>query len=221
MELKGFMGSQQHPYLVSFCFYLAVPSTSNQLLQQQVKTNSTSLLRSSPGMGLGGVKINTSGPPIRIGLSRNVRVKPLHSHVSVQHWSGICSIFFELCFITDLIIIIIVPPRASRHISCFSTDLLYIYTCHSFYQMKLFRKIELLQHQNVASRGIPTNAILKQCCVIFAWNSEPLVLRIRTWVQVIHTQTRSTKCCICLFIHLDSFNIILRRNTFFKLQSLS
>lgn len=65
-----------------YCF--SVPSITNQPLQQ-VKANSTALLRNSPGMGLGGVKINTSGPPMRLGLSRNVRVKPLHSHVSVQH----------------------------------------------------------------------------------------------------------------------------------------
>lgn len=66
-----------------YCF--SVPSITNQPLQQQGKANSTALLRNSPGMGLGGVKINTSGPPMRLGLSRNVRVKPLHSHVSVQH----------------------------------------------------------------------------------------------------------------------------------------
>lgn len=71
---------------ISFIQCLAVLSTSNQPQQHQLKTKSTSLLRSSPGMGLGGVNIKTSGPPIRIGLSRNVRVKPLHAHLSVQHW---------------------------------------------------------------------------------------------------------------------------------------
>lgn len=71
---------------ISFIQCLAVSSTSDQPQQHQLKTASTSLLRSSPGMGLGGVNIKTSGPPIRIGLSRNVRVKPLHAHVSVQHW---------------------------------------------------------------------------------------------------------------------------------------
>lgn len=70
---------------ISFIQCLVVSSTSNQPQQHQLKM-STSLLRSSPGMGLGGVNIKTSGPPIRIGLSRNVRVKPLHAHVSVQHW---------------------------------------------------------------------------------------------------------------------------------------
>lgn len=72
---------------ISFIQCLAVSSTSNQPQQHQLKTTSTSLLRSSPGMGLGGINIKTSGPPIRIGLSRNVRVKPLHAHVSVQHWT--------------------------------------------------------------------------------------------------------------------------------------
>ena len=71
--------------LYSFFNVFSVPSTIHQTLQQ-VKPNSTMLPRSSPGMGLGGVKINTSGPPMRLGLSRKVRVKPLHSHVSVQHW---------------------------------------------------------------------------------------------------------------------------------------
>lgn len=74
--------------IVFFFQCLSVPPTTNQTLQQQVKANSTMLPRSSPGMGLGGVKINTSGPPMRLGLSRNVRVKPLHSHVSVQLDTG-------------------------------------------------------------------------------------------------------------------------------------
>ena len=81
---------------VFFFQCLSFPSTINQTLQQ-VKPNSTMLPRSSPGMGLGGVKINTSGPPMRLGLSRNVRVKPLHSHVSVQHWYRNLKKFREPC----------------------------------------------------------------------------------------------------------------------------
>lgn len=79
---------------------LSVPSTTNQPLQQ-VKANSMTLLRSSPGMGLGGVKINSSRPPMRLGLSRNVRVKPLHSHVSVQHWNWNLKRFHEHCLFSS------------------------------------------------------------------------------------------------------------------------
>lgn len=63
-----------------------VTTTKHQPLKQ-VKVHSTLLNKNSPGMqtvNLGGVKINHTGPPIRLGLSRNVRVKPLHSHLSVQ-----------------------------------------------------------------------------------------------------------------------------------------
>lgn len=65
------------------------PSAANNepaLLQPKaVEAMSESLPKTIPGMGLGGVNIKSSGPSIRLGLSRNVRVKPLHSHVSVQH----------------------------------------------------------------------------------------------------------------------------------------
>ena len=55
-------------------------------------------------MGLGGVNIKTSGPPIRIGLSRNVRVKPLHAHVSVQHWIilSYASLHLLICILRTL-----------------------------------------------------------------------------------------------------------------------
>lgn len=55
------------------------------LQPKAVEAMSDSLPKTIPGMGLGGVNIKSSGPSIRLGLSRNVRVKPLHSHVSVQH----------------------------------------------------------------------------------------------------------------------------------------
>lgn len=67
-------------------FVIVVSITRHQPLQQ-VKVHSTSLNKNNPGMqtvNLGGVKINNTGPPIRLGLSRNVRVKSLHSNVSVQ-----------------------------------------------------------------------------------------------------------------------------------------
>lgn len=41
--------------------------------------------RNLSSLGLGGVLIKNPGPPIRVGLSRNIKVKPLHSKVSVPH----------------------------------------------------------------------------------------------------------------------------------------
>ncbi|CAH3188567.1 unnamed protein product [Porites lobata] len=82
---RGSSANSSHSVSSSASNSPSISSTSNQPQQHQLKTTSTSLLRSSPGMGLGGINIKTSGPPIRIGLSRNVRVKPLHAHVSVQH----------------------------------------------------------------------------------------------------------------------------------------
>ena len=104
-RFSAFILSDFFPSLfISFIQCLAVSSTSNQPQQHQLKTTSTSLLRSSPGMGLGGVNIKTSGPPIRIGLSRNVRVKPLHAHVSVQHWIilSYASLHLVICILRTL-----------------------------------------------------------------------------------------------------------------------
>lgn len=104
-RFSAFILSDFSPSLfISFIQCLAVSSTSNQPQQHQLKTTSTSLLRSSPGMGLGGVNIKTSGPPIRIGLSRNVRVKPLHAHVSVQHWIilSYASLHLVICILRTL-----------------------------------------------------------------------------------------------------------------------
>ncbi|XP_028411661.1 uncharacterized protein LOC114534416 [Dendronephthya gigantea] len=36
-------------------------------------------------LGLGGVQIKKPGPPLRVGLSRYMKVKPLHSKVPVSH----------------------------------------------------------------------------------------------------------------------------------------
>lgn len=63
----------------------AAASEPSLLQPQTVEAMSDSLPKTIPCMGLGGVNIKSSGPSIRLGLSRNVRVKPLHSHVSVQH----------------------------------------------------------------------------------------------------------------------------------------
>lgn len=63
----------------------AAASEPALLQPKAVEAMSDSLPKTIPGMGLGGVNIKSSGPSIRLGLSRNVRVKPLHSHVSVQH----------------------------------------------------------------------------------------------------------------------------------------
>ncbi|CAB4000698.1 Hypothetical predicted protein, partial [Paramuricea clavata] len=54
------------------------PSTTTSLGSPAVNKD----LRS---FGLGGVIIKNPGPPIRVGLSRNMKVKPLHSKVSVSH----------------------------------------------------------------------------------------------------------------------------------------
>lgn len=63
----------------------AAASEPSLLQPKTVEAMSDSLPKTIPCMGLGGVNIKSSGPSIRLGLSRNVRVKPLHSHVSVQH----------------------------------------------------------------------------------------------------------------------------------------
>lgn len=63
----------------------AAASETSLLQPKTVEAMSDSLPKTIPCMGLGGVNIKSSGPSIRLGLSRNVRVKPLHSHVSVQH----------------------------------------------------------------------------------------------------------------------------------------
>ena len=61
----------------NFLFPGKKPSTTTSLGSPTVNKDLRSL-------GLGGVIIKNPGPPIRVGLSRNMKVKPLHSKVSVS-----------------------------------------------------------------------------------------------------------------------------------------
>lgn len=63
--------------------------TANQPLGKKPSTTtslgSPTVNKDLRSLGLGGVIIKNPGPPIRVGLSRNMKVKPLHSKVSVSH----------------------------------------------------------------------------------------------------------------------------------------
>ena len=44
----------------------------------------------SPGLGLGGVNIKSPNSGLRVGLSRNMKLKSLHPNLKVQNWVWEC-----------------------------------------------------------------------------------------------------------------------------------